>query len=205
VSKKTASEQSGELASLREFFAYNTFVRKKYLDMMVKLPKETLMKDRGASFPSILDIHTHVLDVYRSWLHVYETGEDYPELKGLSLSQVSKLESEVDDYVHDFLQRLGAEDLKRSFSYSVGKGKDKKVITRILRDMLWHLVEEELQHRGELNALLWQDDIEPPVTDWFDWKATEGKRLARESGGLSSGQVATERRDKERRDKVAEG
>ena len=37
-------------------------------------------------------------------------------------------------------------------------------------DMLWHLVEEELQHRGELNALLWQEDIDPPVISWGEWK-----------------------------------
>ena len=28
-------------------------------------------------------------------------------------------------------------------------------------DICWHMVEEELQHRGEINALLWQMDIDP--------------------------------------------
>ncbi len=28
-------------------------------------------------------------------------------------------------------------------------------------------------HRGELNALLWQIDIDPPITEWVDW--TVGK------------------------------
>ena len=174
-----ASELAGELAALRDFFAYNTFVRRKYLDLIVSLPKETIAKDRGASFPSILDIHTHILDVCKSWLHVYEEGEDLPELKGLSVSEVSALEAEVDDYMDDFMQRLSAEDLKKSFQYTVGKGKSKKVRTRILGDMLWHMIEEELQHRGELNALLWQDDIEPPVTSWFEWKESERRKAAR--------------------------
>jgi uncharacterized damage-inducible protein DinB len=35
--------------------------------------------------------------------------------------------------------------------------------------MLWTLVGEELQHRGELNALLWQIDIDPPITEWVDF------------------------------------
>ena len=52
------------------------------------------------------------------------------------------------------------------------------------RGTLRHMVEEELQHRGELNALLWQDDIEPPVTDWFEWKKESGKRrTGREDAG----------------------
>ena len=175
MNKKPAPDRAGELVSLRNFFAYNAFVRKKYLAMMVKLPKKTLAKDRGASFPTILDIHTHILDVCRSWLHVYETGEDLPELKGLSLSEVTKLEAEVDDYTDGFMRKLTAEDLNRSFRFKVGSGKEKRVLTLNLADMLWHLIEEELQHRGELNALLWQDDIDPPVTDWFDWKQESSK------------------------------
>ena len=41
--------------------------------------------------------------------------------------------------------------------------------------MLWHLVEEELQHRGELNALLWQIDVEAPVSRWIDWTHAQGR------------------------------
>lgn len=178
MTKRTASERAGELAALREFFAYNTFVRKRYLDLIAKLPKGILTRDRGASYPSILDIHTHILDVCRSWVHVYETGEDLPELKGLSVSEVSRLEKEVDSSLDEFMRRLRAEDLDKSFRYTVEAGRKKKVITRNLADMLWHMIEEELQHRGELNALLWQDDIEPPITDWFDWKKESGRRRA---------------------------
>ncbi|MGA2664208.1 MAG: DinB family protein [Nitrososphaerales archaeon] len=165
---RTAGELVGELASLREFFAYNVFVRRKYLDFMGGLPEETLTKDRGASYPSILDIQTHILDVCRSWLHASETGEDSPELRGLTLAQVKELEAEVDDYAERFMRRLRPEDLEGSFQFTPGKGGG--VVTIALREMLWHMVEEELQHRGELNALLWQDDIDPPVTDWIDWK-----------------------------------
>jgi uncharacterized damage-inducible protein DinB len=34
-------------------------------------------------------------------------------------------------------------------------------------DIVWHMVEEQLQHFGELNALFWQLDIDPPVHAWF--------------------------------------
>ena len=33
-------------------------------------------------------------------------------------------------------------------------------------DILIHLFEEEVHHRGELFALLWQMDIEPPLMGW---------------------------------------
>ncbi len=175
MNKKTVVARRSELAALRDFFAYNTFVRKQYLSSINKLPKKALTKDRGASYPSILDILTHVLDVYRSWFHVYETGEDLPDLKGFSLDQVRKLELEVDKYIDSFMRKLRAQDLNRSF-HDTRRG---KVITRKLGDMLWHLVEEELQHRGEINALLWQDDIDPPVTSWFKWKRETRKKRYR--------------------------
>ena len=165
---------AGELYALQEFFAYNTFARKRYLKLLGRLPKETLTKDRGASFPSILDIQTHILDVLRSWLHAFETGEDLPAPKSLSVKQVQKLGDEVNEYIESFMKKLEPEDLNKTAKFHPGNGK--RVVTIHMRKMLWHMIEEELQHRGELNALLWQDDIEPPITDWGDWKKAIEKR-----------------------------
>lgn len=39
-----------------------------------------------------------------------------------------------------------------------------------LRDLLNHMIEEQLQHRRELNALFWQMDISPPVSGIGDAK-----------------------------------
>jgi uncharacterized damage-inducible protein DinB len=36
-----------------------------------------------------------------------------------------------------------------------------------LADIIWHMHEEELQHRGELNAMFWQMDIDPNATAWW--------------------------------------
>ena len=166
-----------ELEAVRDWFEYNTFVRKRYLDYISKLPENVITKDRGASFPSILDILTHILDVYKSWFHVYETetGEDLPELKGLSLTQVKDLESEIDQYISKFMGNITAKDLYNTFQFTTGEGEEKRIVKRKLIDLLWHLVEEELQHRGELNALLWQDDIDPPVTSWGRWMNERAK------------------------------
>ena len=42
------------------------------------------------------------------------------------------------------------------------------------RGMVLHMIEEELQHRGELNALLWQIDAAPPDIGFDDWN--KGRR-----------------------------
>jgi uncharacterized damage-inducible protein DinB len=127
----------------------------------------------------------HILDVYRCWFlafekgeacrrwqYRYETGEELPDLMGLSLAQVKKMEEEVDRHIDAVMQKLRPSDLLDLFHYTLGTGKEKTVRTRNVDEMLWHLIEEELQHRGELNALLWQEDIDPPITSWFRWKDT---------------------------------
>lgn len=88
---------------------------------------------------------------------------------------MKKLEVEVGTYVYNFMQKLRAQDINKSFQFTVGDGEDKgRLVTWNLKGMLWHLVAEELQLRGEINALLWQDDIDPPVTSWYRWdKALE--------------------------------
>jgi uncharacterized damage-inducible protein DinB len=187
--KRRNARLEAELDDLRSFFAYNTFVRKRYLTAIAKLPKRVLAKDTGASFPSIVDIFVHVLDVYRCWFLAYETGEacerwqhrhetgedNLPELIGLSVAQAKEMERRVDELIGGVMRKLRASDLSKSFDFTIGSGKDRKetittTTTRRVDDMLWHLIEEELQHRGELNALLWQEDVEPPVTSWFGWK-----------------------------------
>ena len=77
-----------------------------------------------------------------------------------------KDEKLVDKYVLDLVLGLDEEKLDSMFVAKMSEGK-----WRIgLRQVLWHLVEEELQHRGELNVLFWQLDLDPPVTDLLDWK-----------------------------------
>lgn len=181
-----------ELDSLKECYRYNSYVRKKYLQALEGLPKEELVRDRGASFPSVLEIFVHVLGAYRYWLLIKypnlskeeierledESSSKYPKLfkeKGRlkeALDEAKNLESEVDLLVMNFIEKLDDEKLANTFETTNRSGKSQEII---VSDMLWHLVEEELQHRGELNSLFWQMDLDPPVTGWLDWKVETGK------------------------------
>ena len=180
-----------ELDSLKECYRYNSYVRKKYLHSLEGLAKEELVRDRGASFPSILEIFIHVLGAYRYWLIIKypklskeeierfekESDSKYPKLfkeEGRlkeSLGEAKDLEIEVDSYVMNFVEGLTEDKLESTFETTMSGNKVKLSVGQ----MLWHLVEEELQHRGELNALFWQIDIDPPHTDWLDWKVEIGE------------------------------
>ncbi len=163
--------EAADLESIGEWFRYNDYVRKKYMKLLGTLPAEQLTKDRGASFPSILDISSHIFFVYRLWLDeryggiLLDTSDSY----GRKCQSIEELKMEADKmnpYILDFVQRLLPQDLARW----IERPRDGEPFRFNVKTMLWHLIEEELQHRGELNALLWQADIDPPITGWGAWK-----------------------------------
>jgi uncharacterized damage-inducible protein DinB len=174
-SKEEEIRAVADLESIREWFSYNDHVRKKYLKALESLSGEQLMKDRGASFPSLLDISAHIFFAYRLWLIERYGGVplDESDSFGRKCASIEDLKTDAEKmnpYILDFVQKLQPQDLGRwierprngdSFSFNV-------------KNMLWHLIEEELQHRGEINALLWQSDIDPPITGWGTWKRETG-------------------------------
>ncbi|MHB1908596.1 MAG: DinB family protein [Nitrososphaerales archaeon] len=169
-----------ELDSLRECYRYNSYVRKRYLQALEKLPHEQLVRDRGASYPSLLQIFIHVLGAYTYWLMIKYPGLSKEEVERISkedvdetsLEAAKKLEKEVDSFVMNFVERLDDEKLASTFEITTRSGKREEIT---VSQMLWHLIEEELQHRGELNALFWQMDMDPPVTSWLAWKVETGE------------------------------
>jgi uncharacterized damage-inducible protein DinB len=163
-----------ESDTLKEWFRYNSYVRKKYLDALGKLPEQEITRDRGASFPSLIDIFAHVLDAYNIWY--FRSGilsEENRELEGgiKSLEELREEEKKTDSAGMNFVEGLSAAALDKTFEISGEVNRWRFTYGQ----MLWHLVEEELQHRGELNALFWQIDVDPPVTDWIDWKTELGE------------------------------
>lgn len=159
-----------ELREIQEWYRYNSFVRKKYLRLIFsnKISEKERYKNRGASFPSLVDIFVHVLDAYRWWfLYVYNDKvsewKRLREQKKYSRKEVASEEGKIDSYVMNFVGSLKPKDLDKPMKNQTGRGTIK------IREMLLHMVEEEIQHRGELNALLWQMNIEPPITQFQDY------------------------------------
>ena len=161
-----------ELETIKEWYRYNSLVRKGYLRTLLALPPSELTRDRGASFPPLVDILVHTLDAYRGWFLGGYLGRS-AELKDLAadgpltIDQALEAEAVVDREVRGIVDELKPAELDRVVTVP---GEEQRPgggrITE--RDLLWHMVEEELQHRGELNALLWQIDVTPPVLGWDD-------------------------------------
>jgi len=156
-----------EFETIRELYLYNSRVRQKYLTAIWKLPPRQRYRNRGASFPSLVDIYMHVLDAYRWWfLSVYGRGktfDEYPLGQRYSKSEAQKETAAVDRLISKTLREIGPRGLTRRVSW-----RGRRSFEVSVRTMLIHMVEEELQHRGEMNALLWQLDVDPPVTGFDD-------------------------------------
>ncbi len=166
-----------ELAALRTFYRFNDDVRRRYLDAILAIPVEERLKDRGASYPSLQEIYVHVLDALRFWFELVPQDRA-TEARTLELPahefderRLRHSTDEVGRLVSDFLAPLRPEDLARDLSchFPGPDGRPGEPTAVRIGDLLWHMVEEELQHRGELNALLWQMDIEPPLGSFDQW------------------------------------
>jgi uncharacterized damage-inducible protein DinB len=166
-----------ELDTLRTFFRFNSRVRRRYLRAILDLPADQRLKDRGASYPSLLEIFVHTLDGLHCFLEFapqdrFEEAEPI-HAKELTEAQLLAETEEVDAIVFGYLDGLREADLQKEMVIHFTRDGTRVEERFPIGDILWHLVEEELQHRGELNALLWQMDIDPPLGMLEDWNASK--------------------------------
>jgi uncharacterized damage-inducible protein DinB len=154
-----------EFETIRDLYRYNSTVRRKYLRSIWKLSPRQRNKDRAGSFPSLVDIYMHVLDDYRWWfMSVYGKGpafEEYPIGQRYTKSEAERETDAVDRLIQKTLREVGARGLSKTVSW-----RGRRPFRTSVRNMLLHMVEEELQHRGEMNALLWQINVDPPVSSF---------------------------------------
>ncbi len=164
---------------IRRWYAYNAAARHGYFETLAKLPPPELARDRGASFPTLLDILGHSMGGIETWIVRMSplTGEPFghcPLPQPDTLDDLRKYQSWVEEQVDRFFSRLSDQDLDRTFLVPKLPPWWDEDFTANVRATLLHVVEHELQHRGELNALLWQIDVDPPILDWGDFENREG-------------------------------
>jgi len=169
-----------EVDGLRKWYAYNAVARRGYLDTLSKLPPEELSKDRGASFPTLMDILGHSMGGTETWIVRMSalTGEPFAHFEGpddWSVPELRRYDRYTEEIVERFFSRLSEKDLDRTFLVPKMPPWWDEDFTAGVRGTLLHVVEHELQHRGELNALLWQIDVEPPILDWEDFEKKQAE------------------------------
>lgn len=166
---------TSELDLIRRVYAYKARTRAKYLTVIWKLPPRARYLDRGASSPSLVDIFPHVLDAYCVWFDGIcargSTPDWYPLGQRFTLGEARREMRAINGRVTGVIDSLRPGDLDRRFALPK-RWRARKPI--VLRELLVHMIEEELQHRGEMNALLWQAGHVPPVTEFDNQKRGRG-------------------------------
>jgi uncharacterized damage-inducible protein DinB len=153
------------LVEVRQLLEYNEKVRHRYFEALAKLPWEEFVKNREASFHSLRNIFIHTLGAIDYWLDfLRKEKSSYKEFDEYKTVQDVRARMEyVEKRMRDYLNSLPTGGLKKKYSVTNDANETIEVTAE---DVLIHVFEEEVHHRGELIALLWQMGIEPPLMGW---------------------------------------
>ncbi|MDA4128902.1 MAG: DinB family protein [Thaumarchaeota archaeon] len=154
--------------SINELHQYSSTVRRAFLEKLASLPWETITKNREASYYSMKDIMLHMIDnedmvVSRQILKVpdYKRARDWKEYGDMRM--IREHLDEVEKRTKAYLESADEKELGRRVTFTVSSGS----FDLSAEECLMQSFTEQLYHLGELIALLWQENIEPPRMQWF--------------------------------------
>lgn len=155
------------MVEIKELLGYNDKIRHRYFEKCLsKLPWKEFVKDRGASWGSIRNIFVHTLGAIDYWLDFLQqqnvrSHKRFEEYK--TFDEVKAYMDHIEKRMRNYLNSLPANGLQKKYTV---KNDENEIEIVTAEDVLIHVFEEEVHHRGELIALLWQMDIEPPLMGW---------------------------------------
>jgi uncharacterized damage-inducible protein DinB len=142
---------------------------------MSEIPWETIVESSGASFDSIRDVFIHSLQAEHFWIRrlsgepiegIY-TPQDAPFTKYTDINLIREYADKVEVETNEYLKKVTDEKLQSVFEY---RGRDGNLNRNRVEDILLHLVEEEIHHRGEIMCIYWQHNIQPPYISFTAYK-----------------------------------
>ena len=159
-----------------ELIRYTHSARGRYLKILNELPWSEVVKDRGASFPSIRDIFLHTVDMEDRTINHTITGIPSelghgPWEKFADIISIEKRINEVEGKTNVYLANLTQSELDRKVTIPRRRGVLFFLRARAPRveDVLVQLAIENISHFGELIAILWQIDKQAPFLSWSDF------------------------------------
>ena len=162
---------------LKNLFSYNWYSRRKILDSMAKIPWEKLVEGCGASFDCIRDIFIHSLQAEQFWIRCLNRKNiegifSTPFSQFSNINAIQKYADTVESETNKYLEILTDEKLQSVFEFKGWNGKTKR---NKIEDILLHVIEEEIHHRGELLCIYWQNDIRPPYISYMGYVDYKGQ------------------------------
>lgn len=154
------------MVHIKDLLKYNEIVRHRYFGSCIKLSWDEFTKNREASFNSIRNIFVHTLGAIDYWLDFLQkenlrSKRKFDEYR--TFDEVRAYMEHVEKRMNEYLDSLSDKGLQKAYQIT---GEDHKITRFTAEDILVHVFEEEVHHRGELIALFWQMGIDPPPMGW---------------------------------------
>ena len=150
-------------------YDYSTRVRRSFAKKLAELPWQNAVKNREASFYSMKNILLHMVD-NEDWIvnwvmkgkaagYKRRKWEDYTDM-AMVLEHLETVEAKTREY----LAGAGPSELARHVDFTLQSGER---FDMTVEECLFQTFTEQLYHMGELIALMWQENLEPPKMQWF--------------------------------------
>ena len=157
------------MLTIQELYEYSRRVRFQFALKLKEMPWEHVEKNREASFYSMKNILIHMID-NEDWIInwvIPEKSNQYSRRKSeeySSMDMILEHLGKVEERTREFLQQINERELNRSVDFVLLSG---KTFNLTVEECLIQSFTEQLYHLGEIIALMWQDNIEPPKMQWF--------------------------------------
>lgn len=155
---------------IRELYRYSSSVRRRFLEKLESLPWDEVTKNREASFYSMRNILIHMID-NEDWIVnwvVRGRSREYKRKKAEEYTSVLMIKNHLEDVegrTKAYLASAGEDELRRRVDFALLSSDASFDLS--VEEALFQSFTEQLYHMGELIALLWQEDIEPPKMQYF--------------------------------------
>jgi len=155
--------------TIQELHEYASRVRNSFANKLADLRWEEVEKNREASFYSMKNILLHMID-NEDWIVnwvVRDRSTEYTRRKSAEYTSMQMLLehlNEVEKKTTSYLKLAEESELERRVKFTLSSG---QTFDLSVEEYLLQSFTEQLYHIGELIALFWQINIEPPRMQWF--------------------------------------
>ena len=166
--------------TINELYSYGSTVRRNFALRLAELPCSVVEKNREASFYTMKNILLHMID-NEDWIVgwvIRGKSQEYVRKKSAeytAMEMVLRHLDEVEARTRMYLKTAEEAELGRRVNFVLSSG---QVFNLSVEECLFQSFTEQLFHLGELIALLWQENVEPPRMQWF-WNNPRGQGNAR--------------------------
>jgi uncharacterized damage-inducible protein DinB len=171
------------VGTLRELYDFNYWARDRQLEACASLTGEQFLRPMGNSFSSIRDTLAHLLFAEWVWQERWHgispsqaDAEEFAAEKFPDLAAIRERWRAVEGNVRAYLAGLNEQALNQPLTYTNLKGER---YTYPLGRTLFHVLNHQTYHRGQITALLRQLGAKAPNIDYLVKLESAAKAQAR--------------------------